>query len=228
MAAAARPLDVGARVVDSLPFSQGGTADQACALKDAGVDAVALYIGAATPQRVQDCLDAGLGVMAVTFGNQWSGQATVAAVKSWGLPAGTTVFLDVEGAGALKVPPGELMGDINAWADAVAAAGYVPGLYVGVPQPLTSDELYQLRVVRYWRGQGSVRDRSNALAEPTGCGWCMTQMWPSQTCAGVLVDFSMVGHDYKGRAPSAAFAHLVSPLRPGQGAQCVAARCLGT
>lgn len=200
-----RPLPVGAKVVDSLAFSTGGTAAQAQAFKAAGVEAVALYIGAAGHDQVKACFDAGLGVFAVTFGNRFSGAATVACVKAWGLPAGTSVFLDVEGPDAMAFSFGDLIAKINAWADDVAAAAFVPGLYVGVPQPLTSEQLYGTRVVRYWRGQGSVRDRSNALAEPSA-GWCMTQMWPSQMCGGVLVDFDMVGQDYKRRVPNAAYA----------------------
>ena len=72
-----------------------------------------------------------------------------------------------------------------------------------MPQPLTSEELYALKgITRYWKGQGSQRDRNNSLAEPKGCGWCMTQMWPSYIRYGVLVDANMVGQDYKGRTPT--------------------------
>ena len=204
--ASAKPIPVGSRVVDSLPFSRGGDAAGAARLKAAGVEAVALYIGAAGPQRVADCLAAGLGVFAVTFGSRSARQdpaSAIATAKAWGLSAGTSIFLDVEGAGTMSDPT--LLGDINAWGDAVAAAGYLPGIYVAPPQPMTSDELYHLRVVRYWKGGGSIRDRNGQLAEPTGCGWCMTQMWPSQMCAGYLVDWNIVGEDFKGRLPAAAY-----------------------
>lgn len=197
--AVAKPAPVGARIIDSLPFSQGGTAAQAAALKAAGVDGIALYLGVANRARVDACLAAGLLVMGVTLAGAYDGKLAAAQAKAWGLPPGVSLFLDLEGKGTLTDPG--LVQRINAWANDVAAAGYLPGLYVGVPQPLTSDELYRLRVVRYWRGQGSIRDRSNALAEPSGCGWCMTQMWPSQTVAGVLVDWNMVGADYKSRTP---------------------------
>lgn len=201
----ARPLSVGMRVVDSLPFSMGGSEAGARALKAHGVDAVALYLGAASPALAGSCLASGLGVFGVTFGGHYDGPAAVAQAKALGLPSGTSVFLDVEGDTAMGLADGELIGKINGWADAVAGAAYLPGLYVGVPQPLTSAALYGTRVVRYWRGQGSIRDRSGALAEPT-CGWCMTQMWPSQTCGGILVDWNIVGQDYHGRVPSAAWA----------------------
>jgi hypothetical protein len=83
----AKPIPVGSVVIDSLPFSQGGTLANAQALKAAGVDAVALYIGAANAQRVQDCLAAGLGVFAVTFGSLAAlgdGPGAVATAKAWG------------------------------------------------------------------------------------------------------------------------------------------------
>jgi hypothetical protein len=112
------------------------------------------------------------------------------------------VWLDLEGMHAFKANPVELIAKINTWANAIASAGYMPGLYVGVPQPLTSDELWNLRVSRYWRGQGSVRDRNNALAEPTGCGWCMWQAWPSKHRGGVWVDDNLVTADYRSRVPT--------------------------
>jgi hypothetical protein len=192
---------VGARGVDSLPFSQGGTAAQALALKAVGVDFFVGYLGAINAARLGYLLDAGIAFMAVTFGGRFDGDAAVAQCHALNLPAGVTVWLDVEGQGAFNTPVGELANKINAWADKVAAAGYIPGLYVGVPQPLSSAQLWALHVQRYWRGQGSIRDHANQLAEPTG-GWCMTQMWPSAQCGGTLVDFNIVGADYRGRVPA--------------------------
>lgn len=69
-----------------------------------------------------------------------------------------------------------------------------------MPQPLTSEELYSLKHVRYWRGQGQVRDRHNALAAPA-CGWCMTQEYPSKMRGGISVDDDTIGPDKLGRLP---------------------------
>lgn len=194
------PVPVGARIVDSLPFSEGGTAALAAALKASGVEGVALYLGVAKPSLALACTAAGLGVIGVTLGDAFDGAATVTQAKAM-LAPGTSVFLDVEGPTAMAMASGDLIAKINAWADPVLAAGFLAGIYVGVPQPLTSAELYGLRVVRYWHGQGSVRDRNNALAEPS-CGWCMQQAWPSVTRGGVLVDCNQVGADFKTRVPS--------------------------
>jgi len=195
---------VGSVVVDSLPFSQGGTLAQAHALKLTGVDAVAGYLGVINAARVAHILDAGMAYVPVTLAGEYADGPNdeIAQLKALGIPLGVTVFLDLEGMKAFRTDPVALIGKINEWALAVAVAGYVPGLYVGVPQPLTSDELWALKVQRYWRGQGSIRDRNNALAEPTGCGWCMTQMFPSYTRGNTWVDANMIGADYKGRMPT--------------------------
>lgn len=195
---------VGSVVVDSLPFSQSGTDVQAKALRASGADAVVGYLGVINAARVGYVLAAGMAFIPVTLAGEYNDGPNdeIAQLAALGLPKGTTVFLDLEGMAAYKTNPAELIAKVNAWADAVTSAGYVAGLYVGVPQPLTSEELYALRVQRYWRGQGSVRDRNNALAEPSGCGWCMTQMYPSHFRGGVWVDVNMVGQDYKGRVPS--------------------------
>lgn len=194
---------VGARGVDSLPFSEGGSLAQARALRAAGVDFFVGYLGAITPARLVAILAAGLAFMPVTFGGEYEDGPLdeIAQLKTLGIPTGTTVWLDMEGLKAFHSDPPTLIATINAWADGIAAAGWMPGLYVGAPQPLTSAELHALHVVRYWKGQGRCVDRSNALAEPTN-GWCMTQMWPSVSWAGgILVDANIVGQDYRSRVP---------------------------
>lgn len=200
----ATPATVGSRGCDSLPFSQGGTAAQALALKASGVDFFVGYLGVINAARVGYVLDSGMAFMPVTLAGEYSDGAAdeLAELKALGLPAGVTVWLDLEGLTAYHTDPAALIAKLNAWADAVDGAGYVAGLYVGVPQPLTSDELYALHVKRYWHGQGSVRDRNGALSEPTKAGWCMTQVYPSVVRAGVLVDCNIIGQDFQGRVPT--------------------------
>jgi hypothetical protein len=208
---------VGAVVCDSLPFSQSGTAAQAAELRASGVDALACYLGVLSPARLALILDAGLGYVPVSLAGEYEDGPVdeLAQLRALGIPSGVVVWLDLEGMRAFRADPETLIAKIDAWADAIAAAGYVPGLYVGVPQPLTSAELTALHVVRYWRGQGSIRDRHNALAEP-GPGWCMVQFYPSVTRGGVLVDANMVGQDYRARVPTWATrgpldAEVISP-----------------
>lgn len=203
------PAFVGARVVDSLPFSQGGTLAQACALKATGVDGLVGYLGAMTPARLASVLDAGLSFMPVTFASEYKDGAAdeIAQLLVLGIPKGATVWLDLEGLEAYHTDPPKLIALINGWASAIAGAGWMPGLYVGAPQPLTSAELYSLKVVRYWWGLGRCVDRNNALAEPS-CGWCMKQQFHGQATGmmwkntGVFVDTNGVEKDYQGRSPT--------------------------
>jgi hypothetical protein len=196
------PAFVGAMCVDSLPFSVGGTAAQAKALRSAGVDAVYGYLGVISAQRVRLILDAGMAFMPVTLAAHYDGLASIAQCRSLGVTPGVTVCLDVEGMTAFRSDPIALAKTIDAWADPVDAAGFMPGGYFGSPQPFTSEEMWALHVKRYWRGQGRIVDRHNALAEPTKSGWCVTQIYPSVQRGGVLVDVDVVGQDYLGRVPS--------------------------
>jgi hypothetical protein len=182
------PAKVGARGCDSLAFSEGGGAGEAAALKAAGIDYFVGYLGSVTPARLAAILGAGLAFMAVTFADRFDGPSTVAQCKALGLPAGCTVWLDLESAPAVTADT------INTWAAAVRGAGYDPGLYVGCNQPFDPAALHALGVDRYWRAPGAIPD-------PAGSGFCMYQLWPSVTWAGVLVDVDFVQQDWQGRVP---------------------------
>lgn len=200
----ARPATVGARGVDSLPFSQGGTPEQACALRSSGIDFFVGYLGVVTKERLASILSAGLAFMAVTLAGRFDGTAAAQQCRALGLPPGTTVWLDLEGDNAYRTPPQELIAKINAWADAVSLAGYQPGLYVGSPQPLTADELYRLRVVRYWKAPSRVLDRNGQAWDGPACGFCCWQLWPQGYWrdTGVFVDVDFIGQDFRGRVPT--------------------------
>jgi hypothetical protein len=187
---------VGARGVDCVT-----TLDSAAArnLSAAGIDFAVRYIGSLTAGELAAVLGAGLACMPVTYADRFDGPAAVAELRALGVPIGTTCWLDVEGVAAL--PPTTLIADINAWADAMTGAGYEPGLYVGSAVPLTSSELYSLRTVRYWHSMSRIVDRNGALAEPM-CGWCMHQLFDTQTIAGIQVDVNFIGKDWAGRMPS--------------------------
>jgi len=201
-------IPTGSVVCDSLPFSNGGTEDQADKLQLLGVKCMVGYLGAMNRTRLQFILDQGMGFMPVTFAGEYEDGSSdeLAQLKALGIPPGVTVWLDLEGMKAWKDDPVQLIAKLNAWSAPIAAAGYVAGLYCGVPQPLTSKELGDLpQFTRYWAGQGRQVDRFGNLSEPTP-GYCMRQFFPSVTWAGVLVDANMVGADYKGRFPTAVFA----------------------
>lgn len=194
---------IGARGIDSEPYSHTGEQVKAKALKDSGIDFVVLYLGAVTPGIVANVVGAGLGFMPCTYADQFDGSTTVARLTALQLPKGCTVWLDVEGERICppQIEPLLLQAKINAWASAVIDAGYIAGLYVGAPQPLTSAELYALKVTRYWKSASRILDRNGQLAEPA-CGWCMFQSYPSRDWAGVWSDVDFIHQDYRQRLPS--------------------------
>jgi hypothetical protein len=195
------PARPGVLAYDSLPFSKGGTPVEADAFREAGAAVLFLYLGVAAPFEMSAALNAGLGVMGVTLAGACDGQESAREAQKLGLPAGVTLFLDLEGMKAFHADPVALRSTLDGWARAVVAAGYVAGLYVAPPQPLTSDELYEMPFTRYWKGGGSIRDRYDALAEPR-CGWCCVQGYPSVDRGGVLVDANLVTEDFYGRLPT--------------------------
>lgn len=212
MSLVARPVPVGSRVVDSFPFSIGGTADQARALRREAVDGLVGYLGSMTPQRLQDVADAGLGFMPVTKANEfYDGPADeIAQLKALKIPQGVCVWLDIEGERIWdhgKEDPKEVMRLLSSWAQPINAEGWLASLYVGVPQPLLGPELYALPFVRYWLGIGRCIGRDGKDAYPAPAGWCMRQDWHNQgngmiwRGTGVLVDTNSVQCDHKGRLP---------------------------
>jgi hypothetical protein len=186
---------VGARGIDCVTVLNAATS--AALMKD-GADFCFRYLGSVTPVELAAILDSGLAFMPVTFADQFDPVQAVQQLRALGIPPGTTVWLDCEGlagtAAAVLIP------QINGWADAVVAAGWEPGLYCGSGSILTSAELYALRVVRYWHGMSRVLDRNGQLAEPM-CGWCCYQLYPTQTSAGVQVDFDFIQQDTSSRLP---------------------------
>ncbi len=189
---------VGARGIDSV---QTVRVQDAIALKASGIDFCVRYLGGVTRLELEAILNAGLAFMCVTYANRFDGAQAVQQLAALALPKGATVWLDVEGQSVYNTPAPELIAKINAWAAAVKAAGFEPGIYVGSPQPLTSEELYALQVVRYWNALSREQDRNGKLAEPS-CGWCMWQMHPSVMWAGVWSDVNIIGQDFQSRLPA--------------------------
>jgi hypothetical protein len=196
--------EVGSRGVDSYPYCLAGTEEQAKALRVSGLDFFVGYLGVITPGRLKYILDSGMAFMPVTLAGRYSGPEAVASCVKLGLPKGCTVWLDLEGQASYVMPPAELIAKINAWAKAMIAAGYQPGLYIGSPQPLTAAELYQLAVVRYWKAPSRVVDRNGVIHDGPKCGFCMYQLWDSRKWrrTGVFVDVDFIQKDFQGRLPS--------------------------
>jgi hypothetical protein len=192
------PARVGARGTDSV---QAIDIVHAGALKKLGYDFCVRYLGSTTPAELACILSAGLAFMPVTYASAHDPKAAVSACKMLGLPTGASVWYDLEGPAVFAADPAATIARLNDFAKTLLSAGFAPMIYVGSPQPLTSEELWKLAFVGYWHGAGSVRDRHGALAEPA-CGWMMAQSNRSHWASGVWVDSDLVTADYRGRVPA--------------------------
>ena len=110
-------------------------------------------------------LAAGLGLMAVQHVrlNVWAptaalGQAdgTNAAgnAATIGFPPGVNIWCDLEE--VTGTDPADVIGYCSAWFAAVAAGGFVPGLYVGSNCVLDGRQLYDLPFQHYWKSISAV------------------------------------------------------------------------
>jgi hypothetical protein len=136
-----------------------------------------------------------------------------------GLPPGTAVFLDLEEVNA-KAAPADIIAYCNVWHDAVAAAGYAPGLYVGSNCGLSGEQLYRrLKAKYYWKSGSKVP------AIPRR-GYCMVQtIRKDDMVAGIAIDRNLITPDAFGDTPpwacavgkaasSLPAAGAAAPLRP--------------
>jgi len=113
-----------------------------------------------TASEAQTILNAGLALMVVqhvlepgwsptqSLGQEYGANAAK-FTKEIGVPPGVNLWCDLEGV-ASGTPASNVTAYCNAWAEQVAAAGYVPGLYVGWEPGLSSQELYDLAFDHYW------------------------------------------------------------------------------
>jgi hypothetical protein len=89
----------------------------------------------------------------------------VQSAMAAGYPAGAHIFVDLEG---IKGTAHATITFANDWADAVVAAGYRAGCYVGYAVPLTPEQLYDLHDVNsYWSdaGKRAVATRGFAIKQ---------------------------------------------------------------
>lgn len=156
--------------------SQGGDSNSPCsfaiaqALHLSGVRFLLRYLSRTTPQHTGDIsaaerlgiLGAGIAVGYVQHypGNGWLpsaargtayGHAAVANAKQAGAPNGICLWRDWEGL-IETATVADCIADMNAWSVAVAAGGYLSGIYVGFNCVLGSSDLYwRLTCRHYWK-----------------------------------------------------------------------------
>jgi hypothetical protein len=167
-----------------------------------------------TADEAESLLEAGLGLMVVQYvesetawvpnADKGAGNGKIAAEECAriGLPAGVSVWCDLEGV-EQGTPAMDVIEYCSEWHEAVARAGYLPGLYVGWRCGLTPEQLYlELRFTNYWAAYNL-----NADEEPAVRGVQMKQVAATleDRPAGVGIEFDtdVVRADRLGGRPSA-------------------------
>jgi hypothetical protein len=112
--------------------------------------------------------------------------------KLIGLPAGMVLWLDLESPDN-KASGEEIILYCQAWFNAVSAAGYIPGVYVGWGIPLSYQQLYQdLPFKNYWRAYNGPQVATR--------GFQLVQH-PAKVLSGISYDPNTCAADLKGDMP---------------------------
>ena len=188
------------------------TAQKAAAFKQAGYSFCLRYLSRGNGQQSGDLsyteakaiLDAGLALGAVqhVMSAGWSptaelgtqyGTNAASNAASIGLPQGMNLWCDLEGIKS-GTSAQTVIDYSNAWYEAVVAAGYVPGIYVGADCILTGSQLYSdLKFQHYWKSLSTVPDIPNR-------GYQMIQGYVKDPVNGVYIDSDSTQDDLKGGA----------------------------
>jgi len=146
-------------------------------------------------------LDAGLALMSVQHvaPSGWiptlelgASNGVYAAYNSFviGFPPGVNVWCDLEGI-SQSTPAQQVIDYCNSWYDAVDAAGFVPGLYVGANAILDGQALRSsLKFSHYWKSLSDVPDI-------VGRGYQLVQS-PGQSLNGLGFDENRTQSDLLG------------------------------
>lgn len=106
-----------------------------------------------------------------------------------GFPGGVNLWCDLEGIG--DATEQNVTAYCTAWFNAVSAAGYVPGLYVGASCILSGQQLYDLPFEHYWQSCSEVP------AIPVR-GYQMVQTLVQEPVNGIGIDKDVTQTDSQG------------------------------
>lgn len=202
------PMPTGTILDTSAVVSQA----TAVAVANAGYQGIARYVplpnnsaeSDISPNEMNAILDCGLGLLLVqhAFAPGWDpgqleggyvAQAAIDAATKTGYLKGAHLFLDLEGPSA-KADASETIVYAQAWSNAVVAAGYRAGCYVGWGLPLSPQELYYLSGFdSYWSDADSRRVATR--------GFAIKQGSRIVEVAGVEFDTDAVNKDELGETP---------------------------
>ncbi|HEV7991057.1 MAG TPA: glycoside hydrolase domain-containing protein [Gemmatimonadaceae bacterium] len=148
--------------------------------------------------EAESILEVGLGLMVVQYveseeswkptASKGTSQGTTAGAEAdkVGVPAGVTLWCDLEGV-AVGTPATDVIEYCNNWHQAVAAAGFVPGLYVGWHAGLSTTQLYRsVRFTHYWGAYNLNADQAPAVR---GVQMKQSERRPIDVVPGTKIDF---------------------------------------
>lgn len=152
--------------------------------------------------EANNILQGGLGLMAVQHVRQpgWlpngqlgtqDGQFAAQHANEIGFHPGVNVWCDLEGVGNTTAQ--NVIDYCNSWYNAVNAAGFVPGIYVGANIIISGQQLYALKFQHYWKSLSKVPPipvRGYQMVQTAG-----------GTVHGVSIDNNMTQTDAKGGQP---------------------------
>jgi len=156
-----------------------------------------------TEQEATDILNSGLALMPIQHARKqgWSpnqtlgqkdGQEASANAETVGFPDRVSLWCDLEGVNS-SAQAQDVIDYCEAWYEAVSAAGYIAGLYVGAEGLLNGRQLYDLSFQHYWRSQSQVPDIPHR-------GYQVIQFGPSVQINGVRIDLDVALNDSQGGA----------------------------
>ncbi|MBX7078570.1 MAG: DUF1906 domain-containing protein [Nannocystaceae bacterium] len=121
---------------------------------------------ALTLDEAHGVLGSGLALIPVQYGSSTLvpdasggtavGEAAAINAAALGIPVGVTIWCDLEWAPDVAADPSSTIAYANAWHDAVVAAGFRAGLYVGPNLPLGGVQLGELAFRSYWKSASGV------------------------------------------------------------------------
>ncbi len=119
------------------------------------------------------------------------GNSAAAQAQAIGFPAGVNVWCDLEG--NYEVTAATLTQYLDNWSAAVAAAGYLPGLYNGPESVLSGAQVTSLSFQHYWQAA--------ALVPPVTVGYQLLQLCPANILVGGAdIDVDVAQLDFEGRS----------------------------
>lgn len=164
-------------------------------VQDPAIEFVGRYIDSLTLDEVATIHAVKLGILPITYADEFDPAPRIAKLRALGCPTGVTCLLDIE---SVKLTPDQTITQANTWAFAFKAAGFDPGVYVGAGAGLTQAQWTGLIVDRYVRS-------CSLVPEPFE-GFCGVQLYPPNQSLRVpsdlVVDWLVACLDYKGRGLS--------------------------